>query len=120
MDNQETASTVLSNAVIEWLADEALLDAEPAALFGELCQRLRGVGLPILRGQVAFRILHPLYDASIVTWDAEGGVVVELYKPGDSAGHERFVRSPFGHALAHRLPILRRRLTGATALLDFE
>jgi len=30
------------------------------------------------------------------------------------------MRSPLGHALAHRLPILRRRLTGETALLDFE
>jgi adenylate cyclase len=120
MDNQAPQSTVLGGTIREWLASEALRDSEPGALYGELCQRLRGVGLPILRGQVAFRILHPLYDASIVTWDAEGGVVVELYKPGDSAGHERFVRSPFGHALAHRLPILRRRLTGATALLDFE
>jgi adenylate cyclase len=118
MDNQETASTVLSNAVIEWLADEALLDAEPAALYGELCQRLRGVGMPILHGQVAFRILHPLYDASIINWKLERGVVVDNFSPDDS-GSEQFLRSPRGHALAHRLPVLRRRLTGETALLDF-
>jgi adenylate cyclase len=116
MDNQETASTVLSNAVIEWLADEALLDAEPAALYGELCQRLRGVGMPILRGQVAFRILHPLYDASTLNWNVERGVVVDNFRPDDS---EQFMRSPIGHALRHRLPVLRRRLTGETALLDF-
>ena len=29
------------------------------------------------------------------------------------------MRSPFGHIFAHRLPVLRRRLTGDTALLDF-
>ena len=73
MDNQATASTVLGNTIIEWLADEALLDSEPAALYGELCRRLRGVGLPMLRGQVAFRILHPLYAASTVNWTAETG-----------------------------------------------
>src|SRR5260370_29651841 len=120
MDNQAPQSTVLGGTILEWLANEALHDSEPGALYGELCQRLRGAGMPILRGQGAFRILHPLYDASTVNWDAERGVVVELYRPEDSTGHERFVRSPLGHALAHRLPILRRRLTGETALLDFE
>src|SRR5260370_24909900 len=120
MDNQAPQSTVLDGSILEWLSNEALQDSEPGALYGELCQRLRGVGRPILRGEVAFRILPPLYDASTVNWGAERGVVVELYRPEDSTGHERFVRSPLGHALAHRLPILRRRLTGETALLDFE
>jgi hypothetical protein len=58
MDNQAPQSTVLGGTILEWLANEALHDSEPGALYGELCQRLRGVGLPILRGQVAFRILH--------------------------------------------------------------
>src|SRR5216684_3248184 len=120
MDNQAPQSMVLDGSILEWLSNEALQDSEPGALYGELCQRLRGIGMPIMRGQVAFRILHPLYDASAVNWDAERGAVVELYRPGDSTGHERFMRSPLGHALAHRLPILRRRLTGETALLDFE
>jgi len=120
MDNQAPQSTVLDGTILEWLSSEALRDSEPGALYGELCQRLRGVGLPILRGQVAFRILHPLYEASTMTWDVGSGVVVDLWRPDDRAGLERFVRSPFGHALAHRLPILRRRLTGETALLDFE
>jgi adenylate cyclase len=118
MDNQATASTVLGGAVVEWLAEEALRDSEPAALYSELCQRLRGVGMPILRGQVAFRVLHPLYDASTLNWTPERGVVVEHFRPEDS-GDERFLRSPIGYVLTHRLPVLRRRLTGETALLDF-
>src|SRR5438034_11070122 len=109
MDHQETGSTVLSNAVIEWLAEEALLESEPAAIFGELCQRLRGVGMPLLRAQVAFRILHPLYDASTMNWNIDRGVVVDHFKPDDS-GSEQFLRSPISHALTHRLPVLRRRL----------
>jgi adenylate cyclase len=119
MESQWTASTVLGNAVIEWLAEQALHETEPATLYGELCQRLRSVGIPVLRGQVAFRILHPLYDAGAVNWHAERGVVVDLFSPEDS-GQERFLRSPMGHILTHRLPVLRRRLTGETALLDFE
>lgn len=120
MDTQETESAVLGDTISEWLAEQALLDSEPAALYAELCQRLRGVGMPILRGQVGFRILHPLYDASSVRWTADKGPVIGLFRPDDDDGQERFRRSLFGHALAHRLPVLRRRLTGETALLDFE
>ena len=119
MDNQAAASTVLGHTIIEWLAHEALLDSEPAALYGELCRRLRAVGLPLLRAQVAFRILHPLYAASTVNWTAAAGIVVENFSSEDST-QERFLSSPIGHTLTHRLPVLRRRLTGDTALLDFE
>ncbi|MBL6616938.1 MAG: adenylate/guanylate cyclase domain-containing protein [Reyranella sp.] len=118
MDIGETDSTILGDTISEWLAEEALHDSQPAALYGELCERLRGVGLPILRGQVAFRILHPLYDATSILWTADKGAVVSLFRP-DDGGQERFRRSPFGFALAHRLPVLRRRLVGETALLDF-
>lgn len=119
MDSQATDSMVLGGTISTWLAEQALNDTEPAALYAELCERLRGVGFPILRGQVAFRILHPLYDASAISWTADKGAVVSLFRPDDIGGHERFQRSPLGHALTHRLPVLRRRLTGATALLDF-
>src|SRR5580692_6760277 len=121
MDNQATASTVstvLGNAIIEWLSDQALHESEPATLYGELCQRLRGAGMPILRGQVTFRVLHPLYDASAVSWNRESGVAVEFFSP-EQSGDERFLRSPMGHALTHRLDAFRRRLTGETALVDF-
>lgn len=116
MDEQVT--TVLGSGIVEWLADEALRDTEPANLYGELCQRLRGVGIPILRGHVAFRVLHPLYNASAMDWTAEKGVVVEHFRP-EQGGRDDFLRSPLGHAMIHRLPVLRRRLTGETALMDF-
>jgi adenylate cyclase len=92
--------------------------SEPANLYGELCERLRGVGIPILRGQVAFRILHPLYDAGTLDWNTQRGVVVEHFRPEQSRD-DQFVHSPLGHIVTHRLPVLRRRLTGDTALLDF-
>jgi adenylate cyclase len=117
MDEQPT--TVLGSAIVEWLANEALRDTEPAVLYDELCQRLRAIGMPVLRGHVAFRVLHPLYDASTMDWMAERGVVVENYRP-EQGGEGGFMRSPLGHVLTHRLPVLRRRLTGETALIDFE
>jgi adenylate cyclase len=119
MDQQAAETEVLGGAIVEWLADEALQDSEPVALCNELCLRLRGVGIPVVRFQVSFRVLHPLHDASTLTWTADRGVVVEYFRP-EQRGDDRFVRSPIGHILTHRLPVLRRRLTGDTALLDFD
>src|ERR1700731_910117 len=104
----EPATTVLGSAIVEWLAGEALRDSEPAKLYGELCQRLRGVGMPILRGHVAFRVPHPLYDASTMDWTAKRGVVVEHVRP-EQSGEDDFLRGPLGHVMIHRLPVLRRR-----------
>jgi adenylate cyclase len=118
MDTEATASTVLGDNIVEWLAEEALNETEPAALYGELCQRLRGVGMPILRGRVGYRVLHPLYDVSAMSWSPEQGVEIDLFRP-DQSSNEEFLRSPINHLLTHRLPVLRRRLTGETALLDF-
>jgi adenylate cyclase len=119
MDQQATETEVLGGAIVEWLADEALQDSEPATLCNELCQRLRGVGIPVVRFQAGFRVLHPLYDASTLNWTTDKGVVVEHFSP-EQRGAERFVRGPLGHILTHRLPVLRRRLTGDTALMDFD
>jgi adenylate cyclase len=119
MDQQAAETEVLGGAIVEWLADEALQDSEPATLCNELCLRLRGIGIPVVRLQVAFRVLHPLYDASTLNWTAGKGVVVEHFRP-EQSGADQFVRGPLGHILAHRLPVLRRRLTGDTALFDFD
>jgi adenylate cyclase len=43
---------------------------------------------------------------------------VEHFRPEQSSD-DQFVHSPLGHIVAHRLPVVRRRLTGDTALLDF-
>jgi hypothetical protein len=45
MDNQAPQSTVLDGTILEWLFNEALQDSEPGTLYGELCQRLRCVGI---------------------------------------------------------------------------
>jgi adenylate cyclase len=119
MEERQAGTAVLGNAIVEWLAGQALQNSEPADLYGELCQRLRGVGIPILRGQVAFRILHPLYDASTLNWNTQRGVVQEHFRPAQS-NDGQFMQSPMGYVMAHRLPVLRRRLTGDTALLDFS
>jgi adenylate cyclase len=118
MQKQEAGSKAQGDAILEWLAEQALSDSETAKIYGELCGRLRSAGIPVCQGHIAFRVLHPLYSASTLSWSAEKSVAVEYFRPED--GQEQFLRSPIGYVLTHRLPMLRRRLTGPTALLDFE
>ena len=49
--------------------------------------------MPILRGRVGYRVLHPLYDVSAMNWNPERGVVVDLFRPEQTASEE-FLRSP--------------------------
>src|SRR3974390_1749735 len=100
MEERQAGTAFWANAFVEWLAGEALKNSEPADLYGELCQRLRGVGIPILRGQVAFRILHPLYDPSTLNWNTQRGVVQEHFRPEQSSD-DQFMRSPMGYVVAH-------------------
>ena len=108
VDEQSRSIRVLSSAIVEWLAGEALQDSEPPALYGELCQRLRGVGMPILRGRVGFRILHPLYDAGTMNWTERTASLSSSIAPRIVAG--TVPAEPDGSCLDHRLPVLRRRL----------
>ena len=117
MSRRETASSVLSDAISGWLAEEALGNSQPPALFHELCLRLRAAGISVMRGSVAFTVLHPLFAATALTWTTTG-MDVQLFAP-ENQQTEAFLRSPMRHALEHGLPLLRRRLTGRTALLDF-
>ena len=110
-------SGVLSDDIAGWLASEALGTSEPAALFEALCRRLRAAGVPIMRGNVSFNVLHPLYRAGALTWTAEG-VDVQLFD-WTSGISEQYLRSPMRHVIQHGLPLLRRRLTGRSAMLDF-
>ncbi|MFO1082250.1 MAG: adenylate/guanylate cyclase domain-containing protein [Reyranellaceae bacterium] len=105
------------DALSDWLAEEALLNSDPVVLYGELCGRLRTLGVPLLRAQMAFRVLHPLYGASAITWTAGDGASASLFPPLGT--NQRLVGSPFSHMLANRLPALRRRLAGDAAQIDF-
>ena len=105
------------DALSDWLAEEALLNSDSVALYDELCRRLRALGVPLLRAQMAFRVLHPLYGASAITWTAGEGASASLFPP--LATSERLTGSPFSHMLANRVPALRRRLAGDGARLDF-
>ncbi|MEO1532701.1 MAG: adenylate/guanylate cyclase domain-containing protein [Pseudomonadota bacterium] len=108
----------LTLGIEDWLLGEALQDPDTQALFGALCQRLRGIGIPIERALMSWLILHPLFSSEEVFWRSDGRVGLEQYDHA-MVGGQRWLESPLAHVHSNRLDTFRRRLTGDGALLDF-
>ena len=100
--------------------EQALGQTALADLFGGCCERLLGAGIPLSRADIAFRVLHPLYEAMGMTWLRGSGVESESYihREGEQPP-EPFASSPLWHMARTQLPFLRRRLTGDEAIIDF-
>ena len=49
-------------SVASWIVEAGLSDLGPEALVAGTARRMREAGLPLDRFQVAFRLLHPLFD----------------------------------------------------------
>ncbi len=117
MARRSGTSDVLADSIAAWLADQALSNSHPSELFDGMCRRLRAAGIPVMRGHVSFEVLHPLYAAAALKWNAEG-VNIRLMT-AEERNTSGYLESPIKHVLHYGLPLLRRRLTGRTALVDF-
>ncbi|WP_419901473.1 adenylate/guanylate cyclase domain-containing protein [Kiloniella sp.] len=108
----------LIGSVVDWVMAQALRDTTIEDLFEGCCLRLRSAGLPIARGYIAFRTLHPLYSAMGLTWELGNGVKT-VGMSHDASRDEVWRRSPFYFMLSKDISLLRRRLTGEGAIHDF-
>ncbi len=122
MDERLTGPALAAGSPVEgiaaWLMEEALRDAPIPALFEGCCSRLRAAGLPLWRGHISYTTLHPLYAAGGVTWLRESGAEVDAYEHR-AEEPDRWLNSPLYHMVSTRVPLLRRRLAGPEALIDF-
>lgn len=102
----------------DWLMEQALGDGEVEAVAEGCFRRLHAAGIPLLRAHVAFRTLHPLFDAMGLNWTPDQGLAVWTFQR-DETGSGPWLRSPPHHLIETGKPFLRRRLTGPEAVLDF-
>ncbi len=108
----------LLTGVEDWLLEQALRDVDVAALFSALCERLRGIGLPLDRAMLSWPTLHPVWHSEQLIW--RPGEEAELSRFNYDMGvSEHFVASPMNHMLMRGVPVLRRRIEGPAAVLDF-
>ena len=97
--------------VAEWVVTAGLGQMRPAALLAGLCERLNGIGIPVARSQVAFRILHPLFGAVTVTWHEDEGSTHQM-RSGDRSPGSEFDVSPVAAMLREDWRMMRERLDG--------
>lgn len=112
------AHRTLTAEIEIWLLEEAVNDPDIVELFGALCVRLNGIGVPVERAALSWPTLHPLFQAEQIYWRLGGETKLIQYRH-DAVSTGAFEKSPFHHVLVNRLGRLRRRLTGPETMVDF-
>lgn len=108
---------VLIDATADWLMSQALGEHSMQHIFSGCCDRLRAAGVPISRGHLAYRTLHPLFSAVSLTWRA--GQALEVVEHRHSVDEGEFTRSPLHYLVESGLPNLRRRLRSEADTREF-
>ena len=110
---------ILIDRTADWLMSSALGETGVESIFEGCCQRLHAAGVPLARALTAFRTLHPLFASVLLVWKRNQGVDTNPIQHARAFSTEEWFRSPMHHLVRHRLPFLRRRLTGECAIVDF-
>jgi adenylate cyclase len=105
-------------AIGDWLVEQGVLRPKFDTLIEEYCQRLLAAGLPIWHAYFTSLTLHPTTATVGCLWRRDSGVEHRSYSHDDArlGGWERY---PLHFMFKNRIGVLRRRLTGPDAVLDF-
>jgi adenylate cyclase len=113
------AESSLIGQVTDWLVDQSLGEPDIVELFEGVCIRLHAIGVPVSRAMLMWSTLHPLFQAENVVWKTNQRAELRQFPHQDNST-EQWQRSIMRHMLESNITVLRRRLTGPAALLDFE
>jgi len=105
--------------VSDWLVQQGLLGADLGDLLDGFCDHLvDSLGLPLWRGQIAMRTLHPSFEAMVFVWRRGEAVKNDrvAHTDGDT---EEWKRSPFYFMLNNDEFALRRSLEVSAGELVF-
>lgn len=79
--------------ISEWLTEQGLLRASLETLLEGYCERLHKIGLPIMRGYISGRTLHPTISVLACAWRPEEGIRTDVYVHRDGQS-EAYLLSP--------------------------
>ena len=97
-------------SVLGWLVESAVAEERYDSVFGELCTKLRGIGLPLLRGNLGMNTLHPLVESVGLMWVHGKGLTVDGYAHGSNVG-DVWLRSPLHWMVSNNMGELHQDLT---------
>lgn len=107
------------DTISTWLAEQSLIPAELPQLHGSLCQHICAVGIPLRRATVTWPVLHPMFRASRLQWEGNAESHRENITASDEDPDPDWLASPMYALLHGESPVLRRRLSGPGAVIDF-
>ena len=99
-----------TKSIVDWLLDGARSAPRPELVLAELCERTVAAGIPLWRGAVFVRTLHPNIIGRRFIWQSGGGVTV-TEGAFDLLANDNFKNSPFV-AVVNTGQAIRRRLEG--------
>lgn len=105
-------------AISDWLIGRGLVASDFETTMDGFCERLVAAGVPLMRGVMSMRTLHPTMDAISFIWRRGAGMQSAELGVG-LAESEGWLRSPFHFMIAENVTSLRRRLAGPETRLDF-
>lgn len=87
--------------IVRWITECSLAGTGDPEIMGSVCERLAGLGVPLLRAQVGLDTLHPLLGGRMFRWwRGEGVSVSEFGREAYAASSSLWVQSPYHHLLA--------------------
>lgn len=96
--------------IADWLTGESLRGIADATLFRGLCTQLAEAGLPLLRANISYRSLHPLYGGHSLTWWRAEEMETSDWERRVATIGDGFRASPYFHMLENDVDRLRYRL----------
>jgi adenylate cyclase len=102
-----------------WLQRQGLQEAVLEDIVQEFGRRLVRGGLSLHRVSIGGMLLHPVFGAHDVVWDASHDIVRSHMMSRREATTESFKNAPFFHLASKGLPFLRNRLDQPPADGDF-
>ncbi len=104
--------------ISDWLITQGLEGAGFESILSGFADRLNALGLQVQRGMIVMRTLHPSVDAVDYVWLPGGSVELINHTPAQLT-QDIWLQSPLKFMFDNGLDVLRRRLTGPDAVLDF-
>ncbi len=111
------SATWATSPVAAWLVASSQNQVSAGDLTGELCRRLAADGIPLFRVSFSLLASHPQVFARNLRWSREGGVE-QIDRPHAVVRSSTYRDSPVALVL-RGAPLVRRRLHGPDASLDF-
>ena len=102
-----------------WLLEQGLREASVADIVQGVGRRLVTGGIPLYRLSVGGLILHPVFGAMDVVWDADNDRVRSEMAPREIMTSEEFQNTPFFRMAADKILFLRQRLDEGPAEREY-